>query len=70
MDVLDVPLAYLPGKATKVKVKAVGDFVFKEDEKDGSLWKNIVLPSLDAEGEILYESSLNRYYFDLSYPLL
>lgn len=30
IDVKDVPLAYLPGNATKVLVKAVGELVMNE----------------------------------------
>jgi N-methylhydantoinase A/oxoprolinase/acetone carboxylase beta subunit len=33
VDVDDVPLAYLPGNATRIRVKAVGDLDVKLDEK-------------------------------------
>jgi N-methylhydantoinase A/oxoprolinase/acetone carboxylase beta subunit len=32
VDVEDVPLAYLPGNATRVRVKAVGDLVLRNDK--------------------------------------
>lgn len=37
-DVMEVPLAYIPGNVTRVKVKAVGDLNWKHLQMEGVIW--------------------------------
>lgn len=49
---MEVPLAYLPGNVTRVKVIAVGDLCPPEQEDEAAvLWKNKPEPPTDPAEE-------------------
>ena len=50
-DITEVPLAYLPGNISRIKVTAVGDLVTHGQEKTSARWQHKDPPEVKQESQ-------------------
>ena len=48
-DISEVPLAYLPGNLSRIKVTAVGDLKVDEHQESSVLWQHKHPPQIEKE---------------------